>query len=837
MSIKLVNSSLWLGRCLWLSITALVFLHSGPSASDEANVPVPPKVVEEAATNEPSSRGDDTTRSAEPDTEPQNQPPSEASGSDEERAPEAPSSAPSPAPPPPVTAEQAWANRVLALEEQIGMGMGEPAQADALYHELAAELWTYQKDVYEALRTRSPDALDRRSKLTEMYNARVRLIGLVTPGLRLRLFGGGPDGMRELRREFANAKLDMFFQTLAIPRGLRRIGESVRESPLDDLWRLFELLFGVVVFRIWRRWAKTGLPDLRQQVLSIQPRTDTHLHTARFLWYLERFRGPLEWLGLISFASAVSEPGDLEEVATLVWAILLWTLLTRFGLLLVDALAARKSIGARNKLASLRLRSLRLIATWVLLTGLGLDLTHRYVGEAAIHTWAIRAFMLLLVPVILLLLHWWRGDIIRRLTEDASFSSTARRIGKREKGFGSYINAGTGVFYILGADLLKLSIRVASRFEGGRKIVATLLRREVERGAQHEDISEKPLTEELVLKLLTPDDSIIDGPFREGVDRLAKLAKSGQGASVAVIAERGGGLSTFLRMLKDELGDSMRIVNCPPGAPGTFGVAIAQEFELDVDADLHTELRPRLDAAGVRIIGVDNYHRMARPQMGGLAGMKLATAIAEAVGEDIIWIVTLTRASWPYIHRMLGDQAIVQEVIELPAWSQEQLAELFDSRCALAGIEPNYRRLVFPRQFEDGERDSLKERNRLSFSRILWELSDGNPEVAIRIFADCLRERPHGEIVVRLPQPAPQSRIAAVNRTTMLVLKVLIETELATLDDLAASIREPRKTLSNALAYCTQQGWIETVYSHYQITWAAYRPVKRVLVRRGLISR
>jgi hypothetical protein len=248
-------------------------------------------------------------------------------------------------------------------------------------------------------------------------------------------------------------------------------------------------------------------------------------------------------------------------------------------------------------------------------------------------------------------------------------------------------------------------------------------------------------------------------------------------------------------------------------------------------------MRPAMDAAGVRVVAIVNFHRLARPQMGGLAGIDRAASLAGAIGEDVLWILGLTRAAWPYISLVRGDRSVVQDVVDLPPWSEAQLEELFDARCKKAGIEPDYRRLSFPRQFDDGERDSLVDRNRFGLHRVLWELSDGNPEVAIRLYTSCLRELPSGKIIVRLPQTASSDRIAASNLVIMLILKVLVETELATVDDLVASIREPKETVQNCLAHCLQEGWVEQVYDHYQISWSYYRRVKRVLVRRGLIPR
>jgi len=730
-----------------------------------------------------------------------------------------------------------WSERVYEIAEQIQMGLNDAEAADALYHELAAALWAYQDEVYEAMRNRSPDAHGKRRILSEIYDARMKLLEWVTPELRSTMIGGGSSGMREIEREYLNAKLDFYFQALAVPRGLRRIADDVLESPLDDLWRIMELIFIVIVFRAWRRWAKQGIADARTQVLQIQPNTNIHVQTARLLWYLHRFRGPLEWLAFFFLVSAVYEPGDLEEVTTLAWVVILWLLLTRFGLLLVDAMASRSVDGPASHNAALRLRSLRLITAWILFTGLSLDLSSRYVGEGALYAWISRAFTLLLLPVLILLLFWWRDEIIRRLSEEARHSSTARRLAQQEKGFGSYLNAALGAFYLAGARLLQFSVRILSGFEGGRRMVATLLRREIERDGHRDSGSEKRISEELILKLLTPDDTVIDGPFKDGRQRIEALAEADRGAAVAVLAERGGGMSAFLRIIKSDLGDRMRIVDCPPSGISGFREALADEFGLNHTADLSIELRPRLDELGVRVIAVDNFHRVARPMMGGLRGLDEAAKISRAAGEDILWIVAVTRAAWPYISRIRGDGALLQEVLELPSWSDSQLEELFEARCQAAGIEPDYCRLVFPRQFDDGERTTLEERNRFGFRRVLWELSDGNPEVAIRLFCDSLRELPNGKLIVRLPQLASRSRIADLNLTTLLVLRGLVACEFATIEDLTKSIRCPETTVRNAIAFCIQEGWVEEIYDHYQITWDWYRTVKRVLIRRNLITR
>ncbi|MBW2295151.1 MAG: hypothetical protein JRG94_23015, partial [Deltaproteobacteria bacterium] len=160
-----------------------------------------------------------------------------------------------------------------------------------------------------------------------------------------------------------------------------------------------------------------------------------------------------------------------------------------------------------------------------------------------------------------------------------------------------------------------------------------------------------------------------------------------------------------------------------------------------------------------------------------------------------------------------------------------------DARCEAAGIEPDYRRLVFPRQFDDGERNTLEERNRAGFQRILWDMSGGNPEVAMQLFVKSLRGLPNGRFVMRMPQPAPVTAVNDARLTTLLVLRVIAQCDLATIDDITASLRLTRPMAMSSIRYALQRGWIEEQDGRYRISWDWFRTVTTVLVRRNLLPR
>ncbi len=731
-----------------------------------------------------------------------------------------------------------WSGQVSEMIESIQIGAAEPKDANALYLQLEQVIWPYQRQVYDELRQRSPDALAHREVLREIYDARIELLTAVTPSFRRLHIGGGTTGMRELGHELSYARLHLFFQSLAIPRGLELIVKDITGSPLDNIWQIIQLVVAILIFRGWRRWAKSGLGNARRAILAVRPRRSYQRSLAKLLWYLDRVRPPLEWLALLFFISSLYEPGELAEIETLAWVTLLWLLMARFAVAAIDAWAARSNSGISGEDSALRLRSLRLIATWLLLLGLGLDLAARYAGEGAIYTWVWRCFIFLALPVAIQLIRWWRTSIFERLREEASYSDWAKRLLKREDGIAGHVNALLGAGYLTAVQILQGTVRRMSTFDAGRRAVALLLRREVDRDLLRERRGdESPISNELAEALLEPHEIEIGGIAKKAFDELIALAESGSGGVAGVLAERGGGLSHFLQHTKERIGDSMLIIDCPPGGFEPFRDELIANLDLDGCEDLVASIRPRMDTLGIRVIAIDNFHRMVRPQMGGLRSLDRLEELGNAVGEDILWVLGTNQNAWPYISRARGDSAVLQVLLELPPWTDEQLGKLIDAHSEAVGIAPDYRRLVFPRQFDDSELSTLEERNRKGFQRILWDLSDGNPQVTMRLYVDSLRSLPREKLSLRLPQPPSSSHVTEANLTTLLVLRVLVQCELATVEDIVASLRLPQGTIMAIIRFCLQESWIERVDDHYRITWAWFRTITRVLARQNLLHR
>jgi hypothetical protein len=735
----------------------------------------------------------------------------------------------------------AWRERVDAL--LIGLGLGEQTteDADRIFAEIEAELWPFHEKVRRAIDSGAADFIDLHARLVGLFVERNRLFDAISPELHQEIDRGGAVGRAALRRELSYLDTTLRSQWLALRNGTKHIANNVVEAPLSTVWNAGQILLAILIFRAWRRWSNTGLMAAHERLRAIRPRQPGNERLALLLWYLHRVGGPLAWLILILFLASVIKPRGFEELTMLVTTVVIWIFLARFAVLLIDAMAARGVGGLASEHKGLRLRSLRLIAAWALILGLGLTLVGRYVGQGAVYGWVVRIWQILSIPVVLLLIHWWRDEINDRLEALAGESEWARRLSGRRTGPRSYLFAVIGGAYLTWVGLVKRFLRGVSGQEWGRRVLAVAVRREVARDLAREGQQEgEPVGEELASRLLGGGDFVLEEIAATQLDNLALTLRAERGGGFVVLGERGAGKTVFLSRLSDAVGNRMLTVDCPPGGYEALERVLAAALGLDPEGDVRAELPGAIARSGFMTIGVDNAQRLSRPWLGGQKGMDRIAVLDAKMNGDVAFVLMIDGRSWRYILLSRGERALFQQVIELPTWSEEQLAKLLIGRTRQAGIELDYSHLVLPRQLDAGEHQSIQERNRHGFSRILWEIADGNPEVAMRNFVASMRARPDGTIGLRLPMPRFYPALTEANIETLLTLRVVLQCDVATEDDVSRSLRISGPRAQANLRFCEQNEWLEIVDGvdgGFRVSWDCFRSVTQALFRQNLMPR
>ena len=217
--------------------------------------------------------------------------------------------------------------------------------------------------------------------------------------------------------------------------------------------------------------------------------------------------------------------------------------------------------------------------------------------------------------------------------------------------------------------------------------------------------------------------------------------------------------------------------------------------------------------------------------------MDQVAGLISTLQADVFWFFGVNWAAWHYISRVRASQLFLDDILRMPLWTEEQIRELIELRSAHAGIEPDFGELILPRQFEGIDYDTVEDRNRFGFYRILWNASDGNPMVSLQLWADSLRIAPDGRILVSLPQLPATSELEKANMTLLLILRVIAQSEMASREEIIDSLRFPAAEVAGALHFAITNEWVELVNGRYRLTWKWFRSIMRMLARKNLLVR
>jgi hypothetical protein len=731
-----------------------------------------------------------------------------------------------------------WVSRVEELSKEILLGRSDRKDANAMLAEVGPKLSAARDQLRTSLAEGEAFATLQRQheEMEDLYEARDLLLTEISTVNLVNITGWGPHGVREANQELDRLQLHMRYQATRLPDQGRRLVADVRTSPIPLLKGIFFIFLIVIAFRVWRRWSSRALPVIRQNLINARPRTRRNLRLAKLVWYIDRLRSPLAWLLLFGLIASVIKPGlgIIEEKP--VFAVIKWVFIGWFGLSVVNSIAARGGAGLAKDSAGLRLRTLKLIWGWIALFGLSLELAEQFAGRGTIYSWVWWVMAILGVPVVMVIIHWWHDEVIRRAEREPNLPAAIERQVLRSKGKRSYVATAVAGGYLIVRSLQRHLLGLVSRSELGRRILAHIFRREVARQAeaQSQDDGSSPIPDELRDQILDSG-RLIPKVYRAHLRQLAEVAGEGGTISV-VVGDRGIGKTTLLRRVGKELGDRMLYVDCPPGNFDQFLGAVSRRLGADESTEPNLRgFQEMLTARGIDVLAIDNIHRLVRPAMGGMRDIDRLSELLDQLGRRISRIVALDSPAWLFIRRARQDRLILDRVIQLKPWSESEIGDLLVDRSAESGIDPDYNRLQLPTQFDEVAYEVEQDRKRFGYYRILWDSSDGIPAVALRHWTESLRVDEDGKIFVRLFPQRDIGELEGLNLSAKFVLRSVSQMEFANIDQIIEALRISRRDVEVAVRYALVQGYLEEKNGLLHITWPWYRSVRRLLARQNML--
>ncbi len=597
-----------------------------------------------------------------------------------------------------------------------------------------------------------------------------------------------------------------------------------------------------LVFLWWRRRAESLLEMWRQRIRANDPRAAKPSLSLRLLVFVSEIRSSLEWLlfAVLMRAFLPRAVKDLLEVE-LLSIVLIWMFAGRFVVDVLDSIAeGTEHFSPITALGTpgLRHRSLRFVGRVVVGFGVVLVLSARLVGRGAIYEWVSSFFWIAVLPVFLVLIRWWRDTVFARLAVIRKPSAFERWVLEHRKGWSSFLAASVGGLYLFVRGASRATVRWVSHFEITRRGMAYLFRRELDKLGEEEDKAPlAPLAEE-VFHTLGPEtadgDLWIKTRADEGLDLLAQRVETRRGGIVAVVAERGAGKTTALRHACRS-GEDVLFVETSKDLDDVRE-RLALLLGLPKEAVLE-EIGRAIATRDPSAIVLDDFQHFAQPTMGGLHAFDTIIAFVSRHSDTTTWLLSFDEVTWPFLERARQSRPVFDEILRLPRWREEEIAQLVRARTAAVGLDPSFARLMdaLPATADEIDRKEASESRAASYYRLVWDHAGGNPGVALHIWRRSLGLDEAGKICVRVFQALDLGDLERLPDSSIFVLKAVLQLAPAAPNEIARATMVRTSDVIDALRYFLGRGYVEETEGRYRVTWTWFRAATQFLKRRHLL--
>ncbi len=405
---------------------------------------------------------------------------------------------------------------------------------------------------------------------------------------------------------------------------------------------------------------------------------------------------------------------------------------------------------ARKLLGSIRV----VVIFWLLATYIpdfvqpltGITVLWWLVDQAA--TWGF-------IAVVYWVLSRWRDEIAalfdklagERLAPAVSFVNR-----HKDRPWGVLIIAVTSL-YVLGKEIVIVMRRYALNTDWFKRLSALAFRTQIElqsraRAEKEEAAESVPPDQRLDPEYLSvyeqrplSDEDILverDQYLHRVVARLDEWNRSRRRGSVALIGDAGIGKTTLLNRLVVGLDedDSTHAISARFDRRIETAAEIvaffADLFELDERPADKSELIDALCESPGRIVVLDECHLCFSRHIEGFEGIDALLDIVHLCDHQHFFVLSFARHAWHYVNRIEERGHYFGEVLEIEAWSPEELQTLIERRNEASGYSVSFAKMVAAHagHERDDELFDVIETSR-GYFRYLHEFSGGNPRVAM----------------------------------------------------------------------------------------------------------
>ncbi|MEZ4447958.1 MAG: hypothetical protein R3B09_00680 [Nannocystaceae bacterium] len=730
-------------------------------------------------------------------------------------------------------------------------GAAITAEALAL-RKTAIDLDAAADDLAQTASTLALDVLDTTfERESQLYFARIALLDKLPAARRAAVLGLGREGIAQLRREFDRLILAARWYRIQRQSAPKRLFASLRdlytfyEVATSLLWILLILVVALYVVRRGPTWIR----GLRSFIVRNASNTGLIRTLQGLLGVIDALFRPLVLFAAVTALwPALDGAQQIGEVAVL-YKILVYFATYRLILRAAHTGIARLMHARIEEATSVKvLRSLQLIGRTVLVIVIFQTISERILGRGYLFLLVAGFAWICALPIAIILIRWWRESIADAYLVFRDHGSLADAVrSSRRRWYGFFV--ATAAVAILAVALVGRFIRrFVLGFEQSRKALAFMFRRRLERRAEDIGaINRAPLPEDLATCLTA-------APVTESALRLAGFTGQRQldehidewrsspvlGAAL-LVGDPGVGKTTWLLAAVERAaaaGLPTSLLRLRERTLSREGMLAAIVRELDPPPEARrslASLRDWLRRGPKRMIAVDNLHCFTLRGVDTSQAWEAFDDLIQATGHQVFWLCTMARQPFEFVSWSRRGAGPFRELIELPPWSEEEIAVLLRRRTDAAGYTVVYDDLIVDR-VEGVEAHAQLVSTEREYARLIWDYADGIPAVALECWRSSLCPEGDRRVRVRLFRRPPESLLEGLDERQRFLLGAVIWHNNLSAPEAALSLRYRMDVCVEGLALLGEWGALTAEDGRYRPSIPWLPAIHRYLRRHHLIE-
>ncbi|MEO7111319.1 MAG: ATP-binding protein, partial [Polyangiaceae bacterium] len=686
-------------------------------------------------------------------------------------------------------------------------------------------------------------------EIDTLNRERLALLDVLSPAKRSAITGFSSAGFDQAASELRQLTLVLRYHRYVVTGWITSLGHSDRalaKTLGDDVVGIVEGLLLFAGFFWWRRRSNPLFRAWRARAHESDriERLATPSLGTRVLTFASQTHNPLEWLLFLLLLTWLL-PSSVQNIleVRVISSIITWTFGAAFVVDSINAFASSDRSGASEgstvEVATLRLRSLRLVGRTVVVFGLVLVISSMVVGRGTIYSWVFSTCWLASIPILLLLVRWWRAVVFRRTDLVRKKSAFQKWVLANRNGWSSFPAATAGGVHLFVIGTIRVTRNWVSRFDITRRFLAYLFRRELTKlGTDQPQFAVQPIDERAFAELGPEVISTqwVATDLEEPLTQLMTRIRERRGGVIAIVGERGLGKTSVLRRIKQEDASAISI-ETPTTDLAELRRLLAKSVAIDAAATLEDAAKALDESGSIHAVLLDDANHFVRPLIGGLAAFDALLAAASKHCTTTTWVFTLDAVIWQFLERSRGARPMFDDVIRIAPWREEEIVTLLRSRTEQAAITPSFEHLLdrLPANADEVDKQEAITQRARDYYRLLWDYAYGNPAVALHMWRRSLGVDATGATAVRLFTAMDTSDLERLPDRAVFVLRAVLQLSPAHPTQIAQATMLRAADVADALRYALSRNYIEQHGETYSVTWTWFRALTLFLQRRHLL--